>query len=338
MDEPEPTARTEAPLRVAFHGGGTAVFADGFEGLVAVPVEVRTLDRGLADAAARDWFTRADVIVGAVLDDAVPVPRAARLYQVVGAGTERIDTGRLPPGCSLCNCYGHEAPIAEYVVAALLNRHVPFAAADEALRRGDWSRGFGRVDALRGEWSGTRLGIVGYGHIGREVARKAAAFDVEVHVANRSEIADPDRVARWWPLDRLAAMAAGVDALVVTLPAAAETGGLVDAACLAALPAHAVVVNVGRGAVIDEDALYDALVSDRIAGAVIDTWYVYPSAETPHPLPAHRPFHELANVVMTPHFSGWTRGLVRRRQRAMAENVARLARGEPLSNVVRAAG
>lgn len=333
-----PASPAGAPLRLAFHGGGTGVFADGFERVVAVPVAVRVLDLALADAAARDAFERADVIVGAVLDAGMPVPRAARLYQVVGAGTDRIDVDRLPPGCSLCNCYGHGAPIAEYVVAALLNRQLPFAAADAALRRGDWSWGFGRVDALRGEWSGSRLGIVGYGHIGREIARKAAAFDVEVHVANRSAVHDPDRVARWWPLERLAAMAAGVDALVVTLPATPATSGLVEAACLAALPAHAVVVNVGRGAVIDEDALYDALARERIAGAVIDTWYVYPSAATPHPTPGRRPFHELPNVVMTPHFSGWTHGLVARRRRAIAENVRRLAAGEPLLDVVRAAG
>jgi len=323
-----------AALAIAFHGHGTGVFADGFAELVERPVEVRVLDLALADPAERAWFERAEVVVGATLNDAMPVPAAARLYHSVGAGYDRIAVDRLPAGCALCNCYGHEAPMAEYVTAALLNRHLPFAEADARLRRGDWSLGLGRAAALRGEWSGSRLGVVGYGPLGREIARKAAAFDVVVHAANRSEVHDPERVARWWPLDRLAAMCAQVDALVVALPATPQTAGLVDAACFAALPAHAVVVNVGRGAVVDEDALYDALAERRIAGAVIDTWYVYPSAERPRTVPAHRPFHELDNVLMTPHFSGWTRGLVRRRQRLMAENVRRLASGEPPLNQV----
>lgn len=132
-------------------------------------------------------------------------------------------------------------------------------------------------------------------------------------------------------------MCAGLDALVVSLPASPETDGLVGRTCVDALPAHALVVNVGRGAVVDEDALYAALAERRIGGAVIDTWYVYPKPGAPHPRPGRRPFHELDNVVMTPHFSGWTHGLVARRQRTIAENVRRLAVGEPLLNVVRAA-
>lgn len=323
-------------MKIAFHGAGTRVFLDGFVELVGRPVEIRVLDAALADPDERAWFKKADVVVGAALSAAHPVPRSARLWQVVGAGYDAVDQDRLPPGCTLCNCYGHEPPIAEYVVAALLNRHIPFAEADRRLRQGDWSLGAGRGDALRGEWSGSTLGLVGYGHIGREIARKAAAFDVTVHAANRSPKEDPGRLARWWPLDRLAAMCAEVDALVVTLPAEPATGGLVDRRCLEALPAHAVVVNVGRGPVVDEEALYEVLAAGRIAGAVIDTWYVYPSADEPHPTPGRRAFHELANVLMTPHFSGWTHGLVERRRGVMAENVRRLADGAPLLHVVRA--
>ncbi len=68
---------------------------------------------------------------------------------------------------------------------------------------------------------------------------------------------------------------------------------------------------------------------------MLDTWYVYPDAENPGPMPSHLPFHELTNVVMTPHMSGWTQGTIDRRRAAMAENVNRLARGEPLLNRLR---
>jgi D-isomer specific 2-hydroxyacid dehydrogenase, NAD binding domain len=92
---------------------------------------------------------------------------------------------------------------------------------------------------------------------------------------------------------------------------------------------------VQRGRTIDEKALYEALLSKRIAGAVIDTWYRYPESGRTDGYPSTLPFHELPNVVMTPHMSGWTLGTIRRRQKAIAENIKRLVRGEPCANVVR---
>ena len=97
----------------------------------------------------------------------------------------------------------------------------------------------------------------------------------------------------------------------------------------------AVIVNVGRGTTIDERALFDALASQRIAGAVIDTWYQYPSPDQGKVLPSTLPFHTLPNVVMTPHMSAWTDGTIRRRQRAMADNILRRFAGEACENVIR---
>ena len=97
----------------------------------------------------------------------------------------------------------------------------------------------------------------------------------------------------------------------------------------------AVIINVGRGAVIDEEALYDALHSQKIAGAIIDTWYQYPHAHNPDPLPAKKPFHTLPNIIMTPHMSGWTHGTISRRQQTIADNINRMASGTPLLNQIR---
>ena len=84
-------------------------------------------------------------------------------------------------------------------------------------------------------------------------------------------------------------------------------------------------------------ALYDALASGRIAGAALDVWYRYPTSAAPT-LPASLPFHELANVLMTPHVSGWTEGMIEARSRLIAENIARIARGEPPLNAIDPAG
>jgi phosphoglycerate dehydrogenase-like enzyme len=95
----------------------------------------------------------------------------------------------------------------------------------------------------------------------------------------------------------------------------------------------AIVVNVARAQIVDEDALYEALAEGQIAGAALDVWYRYPSAPGPL-LPARRPFHDLPNVLMTPHVSGWTDGTLEARASLIAENIRRTAVGEPPENIV----
>jgi phosphoglycerate dehydrogenase-like enzyme len=130
---------------------------------------------------------------------------------------------------------------------------------------------------------------------------------------------------------------ATADAVVVTLPLTESTRGLVGAQALSAMRADAVLINVGRGPVIDEQALFDALQQRRIAGAVIDTWYQYPGHAQAQCAPSRLDFAGLDNLVMTPHMSGWTEGTVRRRQQTLADNITRLAQGQPLINVLRPA-
>jgi len=164
---------------------------------------------------------------------------------------------------------------------------------------------------------------------------RAKAFGMRVHVANRSAVSHA-LVDRAYGLGRndLTAFMGSADAIVVTLPLTAQTGGLVGKNELAAMRADAVILNVGRGPVIDEQALHDALAQRRIGGAIIDTWYAYPTLERPECAPSRLPFEALPNLVMTPHMSGWTAGTVRRRQQTMADNITRLVEGRELVNVV----
>jgi phosphoglycerate dehydrogenase-like enzyme len=188
---------------------------------------------------------------------------------------------------------------------------------------------------LRTELGMTSLGIVGFGHIGHTLALRAKAFGMTVSVANRSPVSASDVVDRAYALSELPALMGSVDAVVNTLPLTDETRGLIGAAELAAMRPDAVILNVGRGAVIEQGALYDALRAKRIDGAIIDTWYVYPNAEDESPLPAQLPFHELGNVTMTPHMSGWTYGTIHRRRATIADNLNRCAVGKELRNRIR---
>ena len=97
---------------------------------------------------------------------------------------------------------------------------------------------------------------------------------------------------------------------------------------------EAVLINVSRAAIVEEAGLYEALRARRIGGAILDVWYAYPTPDAPDAAPSRFPFQALDNVLMTPHASAWTREMVGRRWRFIAANLDRLARGEPVQNVV----
>ena len=321
-------------MKILFHGENARAFRPGLESRLEGDHDIVTVDDGLTGPGAVEHFVSADVIVGIRLGPGMPRPDRLRLYQMPGAGTDGIDRACLPPGAVLCNCFGHEAAIAEYVMAALLARHVPLADADARLRRGDWRYWAGTPASVRTELGAQTVGLLGFGRIGKAIAERARAFGMGVTAANRGPIAASPPVDRAFGLDELPAFMGSADAIVVSLPLADDTTSLVDAAALAAMRPDAVIVNVGRGPVIDEGALYEALKARRIAGAIIDTWYRYPQADDPSPLPSALPFHELDTVVMTPHMSGWTQGTIARRQAVIAANIDNLAASRPLVNVV----
>lgn len=320
-------------MKLVFHGANASTFVPGFAELLDAPHEIAVLSDALDGAGEAEAYAAADMVIGVKLTDANP-KLSARVFQVPGAGYDGVDLSVLPPECTLCNCFGHEAAIAEYVMAALLARHVPLAEADDQLRHGNWHYWAGGPDGLRTELGAQSIGIVGFGHIGKAVAARAAAFGMAVHVANRSPVTDAG-LAATHALTDVAEMLGRVDIVINTLPLAESTKGLLGTAELAAMQPHAIVMNVGRGAVIDEQALYEALAERRIGGAILDTWYVYPNADAPHPMPSRFDFHLLDNVTMTPHMSGWTEGTIARRRAAMADNVNRLAAGRDLINRLR---
>ena len=322
-------------LSIVFLGQETATFMDGFAAMLREPAELALVSSTLESDAERAVFAGADVVVANRFAATLPRPGRLRLLHVPAAGYDGIAMEAVPEAAAICNSFGHEQAISEYVMAALLARCVPLVDADARLRRGDWTYWAGAPDRVHPEMSEMTLGLFGFGHIGRTVAERAHAFGMAIVAANRSPVSSA-LVRRAFALDDPAFWSAA-DAVVVSLPLTPETMGIVGARQIAAMRPDAVLINVGRGPVIDEQALYDALAAKRIGGAVIDTWYRYPTAADPAPLPASLPFHELGNIVMTPHMSGWTGGTIRRRRDLIARNVNHLTSNEPLENVVRQA-
>jgi phosphoglycerate dehydrogenase-like enzyme len=181
---------------------------------------------------------------------------------------------------------------------------------------------------------GSTLGIVGYGRVGREVARRAAPFGVRILAANRTPRAAEPWVERIYPLAELDRMLPECDTVALCTALGPETTGLIDAPRLALMRPTAFLINIARGQVVDEDALYAALCDGRLGGAALDVWWQYPDAAAPTRRGSRHPFHELPNVIATPHNSGWTQGMVRRRWDEIADNIRRFVRGDELINIV----
>ena len=318
-------------LRVAFAGTFAATLEPAVRARLAVPCEVIVSDE--AGIAGKLADVDALVTLGFTREMAAAAGRL-KLVQVPGAGLDRIDRSALAASTALANVYGHEVGIAEYALGAMLALTRQFGRLDAALRRGTWDSQWAVGVPPPPPWpelAGKTLGILGYGHIGQALARRARAFDMTVLATRRTPVPDAGVLVRG--PDALDDVLARADYVVITLPLSAETRGLLGARELGRMKRGAILVNVARAEIVDEDALYEALAARTIAGAALDVWYRYPKTTEPAP-PARRPFHGLDNVLMTPHVSGWTEGMLDARARLIAENVQRIARGEPPRNLI----
>ncbi|MFE9912728.1 2-hydroxyacid dehydrogenase [Streptomyces clavifer] len=283
-----------------------------------------------------DALPDVEVYIGSKLR-AEDARRAARLrlVHVVGAGYDGIPLDALHPGVTVATTHHHGRSIAEHVLMSVLMLSRDVLTADRALRTGRWRNvavepGLPFGTAL----GGRRVGIIGFGETGTEVARLCQALGLGVRAVRRDPTAPvPADLRPDWigGNDRLPDLLAESDIVVVTVPLSAATRGLIGPAELRAMGAGAVLVNVARGPVVQEEALYEALRSGAIGGAALDVWWAGP----PDP-PSRLPFHELPNVLMTPHNSGHTTDTFAARALEIADNIGRLQRGEPLVNVVRA--
>ncbi len=244
---------------------------------------------------------------------------------------DQVDLRALPPGCCVCNVFEHEIPLSEYILAAILDHAIDYCAMCATFDPERWPEIYARR-RTHGEIHGKTLGLVGYGHVGSALALRAKAFGMRVHAVSASGRAPG---ADWSsPVAALHDLLPAVDYLVIACPLTPQTRGLIGASELALMRPSAVIINVARAQVIEEEPLFLALESGRLAGATLDVWYQYPAPETPAARPSRFPFHQLHNVRCTPHASAWTEELFARRYAVIADNLHRLRFALPLRNVI----
>lgn len=281
---------------------------------------------------------RADALIGGDLLGGWPPGLKLGLYQISFTGCDWVSESQLPAGCRFCNTYEHETAIAEYILLNLLEWQIDLAEIDRDFRERRWDVGWPTHDG-HGELRGKTVGIVGYGHIGREVALRCAPFGVRVIGVARSEKATPAELD-WLGISDGAGAAdlhrlyAESDFIVVCCLLSDQTRGMVNSDAFSRMRDNAVLINVARGPVVDEQALYEALSNNQIRGATIDVWYNYPESGKVHPQPSDFALLELGNIRVSPHNSGSTKETSERRWASVIDNLNRFARNDELRNVV----
>ncbi|WNF01146.1 NAD(P)-dependent oxidoreductase [Streptomyces luomodiensis] len=230
-----------------------------------------------------------------------------RWMHFITAGREKFLKAGIPSGIRVTDPDGAIAPtVAEHALALLLalGRQLPACAASTG--RGEWDRSMAvRARSIEGQ----SLLVVGYGHVGRQVARRAAAFGARITVVTRTPRHD-DVASDIRPLSALEEALSTADAIVVTIALTEQTRHLIGARLFAAVKSGALLVNVARGDVIDQSALAAALHAGRIAAAGLDV-------TEPEPLPTGDPLWGAPNLLVSGHFAG----------AGSAPSVERLAQG-----------
>ncbi len=293
------------------------------EQIRAVDPRVRVF-RGTDPHEARALAPRAGVMVGwSIPPDVLAEAHRLRWVHSSGAGVERLLVPPILNGdVMLTDSSGIHAAMVEHVFGVMLAfaRKLHLALRFQLAHRFEHSAVAG--DELRGK----TLGILGLGAIGRDIARVAPAFEMRV-IGTRRRPGPIDGVDRVLPPEGLHDVLREADYVVIAMPLTPSTRGLIGVPEFESMKRSAVLINIARGAIIDEAALVDALRQGRIAGAGLDVF-------AQEPLPADSPFYDLPNVIITPHVAGSSPRYFDRMTALLCENLRRLLDGRPLLNVV----
>jgi phosphoglycerate dehydrogenase-like enzyme len=276
--------------------------------------------------AQRAAFARCDVVVAIDLPfDVTRVAPKLRWVQAVGAGTGQLQSAGLgEAGIRLTTAAGANAvAISEFALARVLQEWKHFRALDDAQQRHHWEPRYG------GQLAGETLGLLGLGAINSAVAARAKAFELRVLATRRSATpgARAPNVDELYPPGAFHAMLGQCDAVIAAVPETPETSGLMDRAAFAAMHRGSFFCNVGRGSLVDEAALVDALVSGQLRAAALDVASV-------EPLPADHPLWDAPNLYLSPHSAAAPTALFANLHQLFRANLERYLAGDELANEV----
>ena len=259
-----------------------------------------------------------------------PATGALRLIAEAATGTDNIDLEAARAwGVWVCNVPGYAArSVAQFTMALILELATRAGSYTDLVRQGGWEKSpvYARIDFPTTELSGKKLGIIGYGNIGRAVAELARGFGMEILISARPGSTEPTPAGRL-PLDKLLATA---DFVTLHCPLTPQTKNLIDSRTLALMKPGAFLINTARGALVDERSLIEALRKKRLAGAALDVISEEPPAAD-HPI--IKAAKELDNLFVTPHCAWSAREARERLLNEVAENILAFTQGQERNRV-----
>lgn len=304
--------------------------ADGMAALTALDPRIVVTDARYAEGteltdADRAAFEPVEVLLTMhVPPDIVAIAPRLRWVQGIGAGIgQLVEAGLIDAGVRVTSAAGvNAASVAEFAVTRVLAHYKRLRELDEAQVAHEWRALHGR------ELAGSTAVVIGLGAIGTRVASMLSAFGVRIVAVRRDTNAKaPDEVDTVVGADRLHEVLGDADVVVAAAAATPDTAGLMDAAAFTAMRAGAFFCNVGRGSLVDEDALVDALDAGRLGGAALDVTRI-------EPLPADSRLWDAPRLYLSPHVASTADGHFAKVYRLFRDNLARYLAGESLHNEV----
>jgi phosphoglycerate dehydrogenase-like enzyme len=269
-----------------------------------------------------------------LVQDIITAGKQLQFIQVPFSGMDWLNKEWLADGCIVCNTNQHSEPIAEYVMLGILEFAINMRHMDRELRQGKWTYGGSIVRGMKhGEIQHKTIGFIGFGHIAKRVTELATPFGMQFIAISRNPKVDT-RLNWWKDSSYLEALLTESDYVLITAPLSESTKDLINESTLKKMKPSGVIINVARGPIINEAAIYKALKNHEIGGALLDVWYQYASTDNLEMRPSEFPFHELDNVIMTPHTASWTDQLDKRRIDSVVKNIQNFINQKPLNEVV----
>ena len=284
-------------------------------------------------------MTQADVIVGGELTQSnLEVAKKLKLFQIPFAGVDKqnLEVFKKFPNIAVCNTHGNNHAVSEHAICLLLALAKNLVNNDRDLRVGEWHGFISKEPTI--QLYGRNLGIIGLGSIGKEIAKKAKSFGMNIYATKRS-FEKEEQLEKKYGLtflgnsEQLEYVIKNSDFIIIAVPHTSKTENMIDEKMLRIMEGK-YLINIGRGKVINEKALYQNLKNKNLAGAAIDTWYQYPDKKHPKRFPSRYAFHELSNVIMTPHNGGYSDKAIEENIFSVYKNIVRVFYGEEPKNKV----
>ncbi|MBN2395098.1 MAG: reverse transcriptase-like protein [Candidatus Atribacteria bacterium] len=284
-------------------------------------------------------IAQADVIVGGELTEKdLLIAKKLKLFQIPFAGIDKQDLRVFQkfPQTAVCNTHANHHAVSEHAFALLLALTKKIIPYDHDLRNGKW-HGFVSQEPTM-QLYGKNIGIIGLGAIGLEIAKKALAFGMNVYAIKR-RVQKEGLVQKEYGLTFLGTpgeldyVVENSDFIILAVPLTPKTENMFDDRLFRKMKGK-YLVNIGRGRVVNEEALYYYLKNGYLAGAAIDTWYQYPDKNHPEKYPSQYPIHELDNVILSPHNAGYTDQAIEENISSVYQNILKIFNGERPDNQV----